>query len=134
MRGVVARRRVKFFGQSYDRGEARPLPSFLFPLRERSAAWASVEQDAFAMALINEYPAGAPIGWHRDAPAIRHRLGREVTLEPRSVYLMSAESRTSYKHHMPDIGRLRYSALPSHRAGKLADAALHFTDGGRLMA
>jgi alkylated DNA repair dioxygenase AlkB len=70
MRGVVARRRVAFFGSSYDAGrtETPPLPAFLLPLRERAAACAGVEPDAFAMALINEYPPGAPIGWHRDAP------------------------------------------------------------------
>ena len=28
----------------------------------------SMDPGAFAMALINEYPPGAPIGWHRDAP------------------------------------------------------------------
>jgi alkylated DNA repair dioxygenase AlkB len=70
MRGVVARRRVAFFGRSYDAGrtETPPLPAFLLPLRERAAAFARVDADAFAMALINEYPPGAPIGWHRDAP------------------------------------------------------------------
>src|SRR5512138_1777612 len=68
MRGVVARRRVAFFGQSYDQGETQPIPGFLLPLRERIADWARVEPHALAMALINEYPPGAPIGWHRDAP------------------------------------------------------------------
>jgi len=69
MRGVVARRRVAFFGHSYDVGRvAAPLPAFLFPLRSRIARWACVAVDAFAMSLINEYPPGAPIGWHRDAP------------------------------------------------------------------
>jgi len=70
MRGVVARRRVAFFGRSYDSGivPAGPLPEFLFPLRDRIAAWAGVDGDAFAMALINEYRPGTPIGWHRDAP------------------------------------------------------------------
>lgn len=70
MRGVVARRRVAFFGSSYDAGRAQtlPLPGFLLPLREGAAAFARVDADAFAMALINEYPPGAPIGWHRDAP------------------------------------------------------------------
>jgi alkylated DNA repair dioxygenase AlkB len=70
MRGVVARRRVAFFGRSYDAGRAStpPLPSFLLPLRAKVAAWANVDADAFAMALINEYRPGAPIGWHRDAP------------------------------------------------------------------
>ena len=57
MRGVVAKRRVAFFGRSYDaaRGPERPIPEFLFPLRERFAAWANVDPQAFAMALINEY-------------------------------------------------------------------------------
>jgi len=70
MRGVVARRRVAFFGRSYDAGSAltQPLPSFLVPLRDKVAAWAGVDGPAFAMALVNEYPPGAPIGWHRDAP------------------------------------------------------------------
>ena len=27
-----------------------------------------VDAEAFAMALINEYRPGSPIGWHRDAP------------------------------------------------------------------
>jgi alkylated DNA repair dioxygenase AlkB len=70
MRGVVARRRVAFFGRSYDNGPvpAPPLPPFLMPLRAKIAEWAGVGPDAFGMALINEYPPGAPIGWHRDAP------------------------------------------------------------------
>jgi alkylated DNA repair dioxygenase AlkB len=70
MHGVVARRRVAFFGRSYDAGAAftPPLPEFLLPLRERVAVWASVDPHAFEMALINEYTPGAPIGWHRDAP------------------------------------------------------------------
>jgi len=69
MRGVVARRRVAFFGQAYDATRpSAPMPDFLLPLRQRAGRWAGVDGDALAMALINEYPPGAPIGWHRDAP------------------------------------------------------------------
>jgi alkylated DNA repair dioxygenase AlkB len=70
MRGAVARRRVAFFGRSYDAAGAAtpPLPDFLLPLRHKVAAWAGLDPAAFEMALINEYPPGAPIGWHRDAP------------------------------------------------------------------
>jgi len=70
MRGVVARRRVAFFGtSSYGPNEAAgAIPDFLLPVRARCAAWAGLEPDAFAMTLINEYSAGATIGWHRDAP------------------------------------------------------------------
>jgi 2-oxoglutarate-Fe(II)-dependent oxygenase superfamily protein len=68
MRGVVARRRVAFFGESYGREAAGPMPEFLLRLREKVAVWAGVDANAFVMSLINEYQPGAPIGWHRDAP------------------------------------------------------------------
>jgi len=139
MRGVVARRRVAFFGESYDRAEARPLPDFLLPLRATIAEWAGLDAAAFAMALINEYQPGAPIGWHRDAPqydvvagvsllspcrmkfrpyrspasttagTVRRSATHEIVLGPRSAYLMTAESRNAYEHHIPPVGKLRYS-------------------------
>src|SRR5215203_1334497 len=70
MRGVVAKRRVAFFGASYDRGDqpSPPIPEFLSPLRIRLAELAGVEAGEFGMVLINEYRPGTPIGWHRDAP------------------------------------------------------------------
>jgi alkylated DNA repair dioxygenase AlkB len=141
MRGVVARRRVKFYGMAYDAGAtvSSPMPAWLMPLRERVAAWAKVDADAFAMALINEYRPGAPIGWHRDAPqygivagvsllsssrmklrpyvapkAHASMVGKRIathaiTLERRSVYLMAGESRHAYEHHIPPVDALRYS-------------------------
>ena len=61
MRGVIARRRVAFFGQSHDRAPTAPFPAFLLPLRSALAEWAGVDADAFAMALINEFrPGSAP--------------------------------------------------------------------------
>lgn len=70
MRGVIARRRVAFFGASYESGNtpAGPIPAFMDDVRARAAEWAGVDPRDFAMALINEYRPGAPIGWHRDAP------------------------------------------------------------------
>jgi alkylated DNA repair dioxygenase AlkB len=140
MRGVVARRRVAFFGRSYERTRlSPPLPPFLIPLRDRLAVWAGMEAAAFVMALINEYPPGAPIGWHRDAPqyeivagvsllsACRMRLRpyvspaatatqaarrvatHELQLAPRSAYLMTGEARHSFEHHIPAVDALRYS-------------------------
>jgi alkylated DNA repair dioxygenase AlkB len=140
MRGVVARRRVAFFGRSYERTEVSPpLPAFLLPVRELLAAWAEVHASAFEMALINEYPPGAPIGWHRDAPqyeivaglsllsacrmrfrpyvspastaprAARRVATHELELEPRSAYLMTGEARHSFEHHIPAVNALRYS-------------------------
>jgi alkylated DNA repair dioxygenase AlkB len=141
MRGVVARRRVAFFGAAYDASlpPSGPVPEFLFDLRHRLASWAHVEPAAFAMALINEYQPGAPIGWHRDAPQYdivagvsllslcrmrfrpyqrdglatgprpRRTTTHEIVLEPRSAYLMTGASRQRYEHHIPAVSSLRYS-------------------------
>ena len=141
MRGVVARRRVAFFGESYDAGNAStpPIPAFLVPLGARLAAWAEVDRREFAMALINEYPPGAPIGWHRDAPQYdivagvsllsscrmkfrpyvspgarggagpRRTTTHEIQLERRSAYLMTGVSRSGFEHHIPAVSTLRYS-------------------------
>lgn len=68
MRGVVARRRVKFYGQTYNDITSEPMPDFLIGVRAKLASWAQVPPEAFAMGLINEYRQGATIGWHRDAP------------------------------------------------------------------
>jgi alkylated DNA repair dioxygenase AlkB len=140
MHGVAARRRVAFFGRSYDAGRVITphLPPFLLPLRDRMAEWARLDPSAFVMALINEYPPGAPIGWHRDAPqygivggvsllsACRMKLrpyvspgarGRgprrvathEIALAARSAYLMIGDARQKYEHHIPPVDTLRYS-------------------------
>jgi hypothetical protein len=137
MRGVVARRRVAFFGQSYDRAATGPLPAFLLPLRGHIAQWSGIDAEAFAMALINEYRPGTPIGWHRDAPqydavagislsspcrmkfrpyrsasaptAPRRSATHEIVLDPRSAYLMTGQSRQAYEHHIPPVTQLRYS-------------------------
>jgi alkylated DNA repair dioxygenase AlkB len=140
LRGVVARRRVAFFGRAYDARHAAvaALPEFLEPLRARVASWARVAPEAFAMTLVNRYPAGAPIGWHRDAPQYEmvagvsllsscrmvfrpyqrpaarattatRRASHATVLEPRSAYLMAGVARNDYEHHIPPVADLRYS-------------------------
>jgi alkylated DNA repair dioxygenase AlkB len=139
MRGVVARRRVAFFGRSYEGAgrAAPPLTPFLIDLRTKVAARVHRDPAAFVMALINEYPPGAAIGWHRDAPQYdivagisllsscrmkfrpyarpgqatgqRRTATHEYRLEPRSIYLLAGESRTAYEHHIPATAALRYS-------------------------
>jgi alkylated DNA repair dioxygenase AlkB len=141
MRGVVAKRRVAFFGASYDQGAAPspPIPEFLSPIRERLAAWAEVDPQAFAMALINEYRPGTPIGWHRDAPQYdiiagvsllspcvmrlrpyvspsqaaaqktRRTTTHEIELLPRSAYVIKGEARSAFEHSIPAVESLRYS-------------------------
>jgi DNA oxidative demethylase len=135
MRGVVAKRRTIHLGWLYGYESWRiepgpPMPEFLLPLRARCAEAAGLEADALAEALISEYPPGAAIGWHRDAPMfgivaavsllgscrMRFRTGEgrdaakaEIRLEPRSFYLLSGEARTKWQHHIPATKELRYS-------------------------
>jgi alkylated DNA repair dioxygenase AlkB len=119
MRGVVARRRVAFFGRSYDAAAAKspPIPEFLHRIRERLAAWAGVEPAAFAMALINEYTAGAPIGWHRDAPQYGIVAG---------LSLLSA-CRMRLRPYVAPHASSRVSAVDARRAGRAGErrAATH---------
>jgi alkylated DNA repair dioxygenase AlkB len=144
MRGGVARRRIAHFGWTYGYYSRRskpgePLPAFLLPLRERAAGWAQIVAEEFAEALVTEYPLGATIGWHRDAPLFgdviagisllgtgrmrfrpyvspkdqRGRLPRRAThdveLEPRSAYLISGDARRDFEHSIPAVASLRYS-------------------------
>jgi alkylated DNA repair dioxygenase AlkB len=113
------------------------MPAFLLPIRRDIAAWAGVGAESFAMALINEYRPGTPIGWHRDAPQYdivaglsllstcrmkfrpylppgkttseRRVATHELLLERRSAYLMAGPSRTAYEHHIPPVMEQRYS-------------------------
>jgi alkylated DNA repair dioxygenase AlkB len=135
MHGVVAKRRVLHFGWSYayDRARLTPgpeIPEYLLPLRARLATFASVAPEELGEALITEYPAGAGIGWHRDAPQfgivaavslgancrMRFRRGKvgawekaEVVVGPRSAYVIAGESRSDWQHGIPATDGLRWS-------------------------
>jgi alkylated DNA repair dioxygenase AlkB len=135
MRGQVARRRTVHFGWVYGYESWRitpgpPLPAFLEPLRARCAALLAIEPAALAETLVTEYPPGAGIGWHRDAPQfgpvvgvsllsvcrMRLRSGtgaarqvRTMVLEPRSAYVLDGDVRWRWQHHIPPIRAPRYS-------------------------
>ena len=135
MRGQIARRRTAHFGWVYGYASWRiepgpPIPEILLPLRARAAALAGIGSAALVEVLVTEYPAGAGIGWHRDAPQfgavigfsllggcrLRLRPGagagrqtRAVTLEPRSAYVFDGEARWQWKHSIPPTKALRYS-------------------------
>jgi DNA oxidative demethylase len=135
MHGVTAKRRVVHLGWLYGYESWRitpgpPIPDFLLPLRARCAALIEVPPEALSEALITEYAPGAGIGWHRDAPmfgivvavsftgACRLRFQRgkgaerttaELTVEPRSVYVLNGEARTEWQHSIPATRQLRYS-------------------------
>jgi DNA oxidative demethylase len=135
MRGKVARRRTKHFGWVYGYESWRitpgpPIPDFLDPIRRRVAQLAGVSPEALAEVLVNAYPPGAGIGWHRDAPQfglvigvsllaecrLRFRRARgatrqtcSVTIAPRSVYVLDGDARYEWQHNVPPTKTLRYS-------------------------
>lgn len=136
LHGVAARRRVAYFGHGYgpDRRDLRPgapLPPFLLPLRERCAALAGEDPARLEMASVIQYPPGAGIGWHRDAPPFETVAGvsllapcrfklrprgdaaprrpLELALAPRSGYVLAGAARWRWEHAIPPVETLRYS-------------------------
>jgi len=143
MRGVVARRRSAHYGWTYGyerrtSAPGEPLPDFLLPIRTRVATWAGIDAAAFAEALIIDYPPGAPIGWHRDAPmfddiagislgapclmkfrpyvspkdvaqAGTRRTSHQIELARRSGYMIRGVARRDYEHSIPPVASQRYS-------------------------
>jgi alkylated DNA repair dioxygenase AlkB len=133
--GRLARREVIGFGYRYDYASrtvkaVEPIPAFLLPLREAAAAFARQPSDAFEQILINAYPPGAGIGWHRDKPYFEDVVGvsllapcpfrfrrangagwdrRSKDIEPRSAYLLSGPSRHLWEHSIPPHAQRRYS-------------------------
>jgi DNA oxidative demethylase len=135
MHGVVARRRVVQLGWHYGFDKRRlapgaPIPIFLDPLRTRVGELTGLDPAAFAEVLLTEYPPGATIGWHRDAPpfgivvgvslasacTFRFRRGEAGTREmlaldlaPRSAYVLDGPARSEWQHSIPPAKALRYS-------------------------
>ena len=136
MHGQTARRTVRHFGldygyESWKLEPTEPLPRELGWLQQRAGALAGLDPEDFAQILVSRYPPGATIGWHRDAPmfgpkvvgislaaACRMRFQRgkgdarqvaEVTLEPRSAYVLAGAARFAWQHSIPPTKALRYS-------------------------
>jgi alkylated DNA repair dioxygenase AlkB len=118
-----AKRRVVGFHKSN-------FPDFLLPFILRVAQFAKVPENTIVHALVTEYSKGTPIGWHRDMPPyesvigislnsfapfrLRRRNGAKwertsVLLAPRSIYMMSGESRSEWQHSIPPVEEERFS-------------------------
>src|SRR4051812_32456149 len=135
IRGQAAKRTARHYGLDYDY-EARapmpgePAPDWLVPVRALAAEFAGFEPDELIEILVQRYPPGSTIGWHRDAPAfgtvtgisrggssrLRFQRGKrearevwEILLEPRSGYVLAGKARSSWQHSIPPTKELRYS-------------------------
>ena len=134
-RGWLGNRKTRTYGWRYDFDDAsftpaEPIPDWLLPLRAQAAAFAGVDAEDFAHALLARYDPGAGIGWHRDRPQFeevvgvslgasatmrfRQRTGdgfrrAKIQLESRSAYLLSRESRWNWEHSISPGDSLRFS-------------------------
>jgi alkylated DNA repair dioxygenase AlkB len=110
---------------------ADPLPEPLAGIRDACAALMGRAPEDLVQILVSRYPAGAGIGWHRDAPmfgssiagvslgaSCRMRFQRTVAgrrevaaveLAPRSAYLVSGKARWSWQHSIPATAAERHS-------------------------
>ena len=135
IRGQAARRTARHFGLDYNYEARTPrsgeeIPGWLEPARLAAAELAGIGPEELVEILVQRYPPGSTIGWHRDAPAfgivvgisllgkarLRFQRGRrerrqiwDVHLEPRSGYVLAGEARHSWEHSIPPTKELRYS-------------------------
>ena len=133
--GWTGKRLTRSFGWRYDFDDAsftetEPIPDWLLPLREKAAAYAGLQPEDFAHALVIRYDPGAGIGWHRDRPQFDKVVGvslaattvmrfrqrtaagfrrANVELPPRSAYLLSGEVRQDWEHSIAAHQALRFS-------------------------
>lgn len=136
--GFEAKRRVASFGYDYsfDRRELTkglPIPKEFDPLIAKVSAKFNIPAEEMAELLVIEYPPGAVINWHRDAPPFdaiagislqsdctfkfrpheKSKQGRgsvkSYQLKRRSVYLMKGEVRSEWEHSTAPVKETRYS-------------------------
>ena len=135
MHGQAARRTARHYGLGYDYASrtpqpGEPVPKWVLPVRAYAAELAGADADDLVEVLVQRYPPGATIGWHRDAPAfgtvigvslggscrLRFQRGTgdarrvwETTLERRWGYVLAGAARWSWQHSIPPTKELRYS-------------------------
>jgi alkylated DNA repair dioxygenase AlkB len=122
------------FGGEYDYTqkrlhEAEEVPEWFAPMIEKIEVYGGPAVK-IKQVLCTEYDAGVGIGWHRDKPhfeevfglslgaACKFRLRRKIGEKwerfaldagPRSLYIMTGESRHIWQHSIPPVEEPRYS-------------------------
>ena len=148
--GFLGNRRTVSFGWHYafdgsGLRESSAVPDWLLPVRARAAAFAGVLPEALEHVLVTEYAPGAGIGWHRDRPDFgdvvglsllapaRMRFRRKrgagwqranLTVAPRSAYLLRGEVREAWEHSIPVMEALRYSITFRTLRARAADGTV----------
>jgi len=104
--GYTARRRIVEYGMEYDFSTRKAtateeFPDYLLPCRERAAQFAGIPPEALVECIVTEYPPGAPIGWHRDAPQFEIVIGVSLASTCR---MRLKPYKGEGKDHLPGIG------------------------------
>jgi alkylated DNA repair dioxygenase AlkB len=136
--GFEAKRRVASFGYDYcfdnkALTKGNEIPAAFTALINKVAAYLSIHSEDFAELLVTEYPPGAVINWHRDAPPFdliagisllsdctfklrpydKAKQNRKsvvsIPVERRSLYIIDGESRTEWQHSISPVKSTRYS-------------------------
>jgi alkylated DNA repair dioxygenase AlkB len=136
--GFEAKRKTASYGYDYhfDRRKlsaGEPIPEELNFLIKKVGDHLGLPEKDFAEALITEYPPGAVINWHRDAPPFgtvagisllsgcifkfrphdKDKRGRgsviSLPVGRRSLYVISGESRELWEHSIAPVMQQRYS-------------------------
>ena len=136
--GFEAKRKVASFGYdwSFERRElskGMDIPKGFMPVIEKAAGHLGIGAEAIKELLVLEYPVGAVINWHRDAPPFdvivglslrtdcvlklrpyeKAKQGRgsivKVPVKRRSLYIMQGAARSEWEHSTAPVKEVRYS-------------------------
>jgi alkylated DNA repair dioxygenase AlkB len=136
--GYIANRRVASFGYDYSfdkraLSKGKDIPADFHPLVQKVSDHLGIEASAFAELLVIEYPVGAVINWHRDAPPFdiiagislqsdctfrlrpqeKEKQTRSsiisIPVQRRSLYVMQGSARSEWQHSTAPAKQLRYS-------------------------
>ena len=136
--GYEAKRRVASFGfdYSFDKrslSKGKDIPQAFNFLIEKVVTYVTINREDFAELLVTEYPPGAVINWHRDAPPFDiiagisllrdctfrlrpHEKAKQsrrsivsLNVQRRSLYIIRDEARTAWEHSIMPVKSTRYS-------------------------
>lgn len=113
--------------ETYDLVPADPLPVELEPVRHVVAEFAGIDPEILEHCMVSRFDAGAMIPWLKMRPIwerligvalgnpmpmqFRSEAGKEtidLTVSPRSLYLLSGASRDEYEHCFPATSQPRW--------------------------
>lgn len=136
--GFEAKRKVASYGFDYNfdhrkLSKGEKIPPVFQPLTHKIAHTFSLKTEDLAEMLLTEYPPGAVINWHRDAPPFDIIIGVSLLedclfklrphnklhqtrtntisfiVERRSLYIISGTARTDWQHAIAPVKSTRYS-------------------------